>query len=113
MQWLYKAKLAVYHVLRVLVQDEVVKKREQETTLKEAKRREMLDQVRRTYFSWHVQMSSGGNATLSPYQLFLGEVALSVARNPPSTSLHIVAAMVLVRLSLSPALSLGTSTCVS
>ena len=112
MQWLYKAKLAVYHVLRVLVQDEVVKKREQEMTLKEAKRREMLDQVR-TYFSWHVQTSSGGNATLSPYQLFLGEETLSVARNPPSTSLHIVAAMVLVRLSLSPALSLSTSTCVS
>ena len=52
-------------------------KRDQEMTLKESKRREMLDQVR-VYFINHVQTSPDGNTTQSPYQLLLGEEALSV-----------------------------------
>jgi hypothetical protein len=55
-------------------------KRDQEMTLKESKRSEILDQVIvRTYFINHVQTSPDGNTTQTPYQLLLGEEALSVA----------------------------------
>ena len=53
-------------------------KREQEMSLKETNRREILDQVW-SYFSSHVQTSPGGNATQTPYHLLLGEETLSVA----------------------------------
>ena len=111
-QCLYKTKRLVYRLLIVLVQDEVVRKKEQEMTLKEAKRREMMEQVR-TYFNSHGRTTSDENATQGPYHLLLGEETLSVAHNPPAGGLHIVAGMALVRLSHTLSLSLSTSTCVS
>jgi hypothetical protein len=64
----------------------------------DVKEREMLQQVR-SYFK-RLTQNPHHNVTSTSHRVLLGEDALSVARNPAAHSLQIVAAMVLVILSV-------------
>jgi hypothetical protein len=77
--------------------DEIDKNKARQVAL-DVKEREMLQQVR-SYFK-RLTQNPHHNVTSTSHRVLLGEDALSVARNPAAHSLQIVAAMVLVILSV-------------